>query len=332
MDDPVTAPAPVKPLTRLWIYVLRGGFVVVVAVWIFFEVKEAELAAAVGSVASDARTWLLVCAWIMLPTGLTLLWREQIRMVCGFAPSPDDAFRIQALAWAGRYLPGKAGLWIAKVGMLDDRRFPPGLLVATVVTEQVLFIIAGAMVGFALLALQAKHWLMEIKRLLDSGSFWISDVIGILIVMSLLGIAVAISARNGLRNWNRRAWSRLPGAAGLCVLLAGHGLLHLMLGLLTYPLLAYLLPASAESLGVWGTVGAVAMANVAGIAAIFAPAGIGVREIVLAFFFSAGSPVGDALAFAALLRVLTLIADAGFSTVAWSIPMMLKLRSDQKRA
>lgn len=339
MDDSAIASAPLKRLPGRALRLLRGVFALVVAVWIVHILQQAELSAALDRAAGDARTWLLVWAWMVVPAGLSFLWREQIRMGCGAAPKLADTFRIQALAWAGRYLPGKAGLWIAKVGMLEDRRFGPGQLLATVVTEQLLFVVAGALIGIALLVAQAGQWTPGMDTLLAVLENAFPGLPRALPAIALgtvaIGLALAalvIAGRHRLRAWKDGCEVRLPGLGGLGVLLAGHCLLHLMLGLATYPLLALLLPESAQALGVWGTAGAVAIANVAGIAAVFAPAGLGVREVVLAFFVSAGSTMGDALAFAALLRALTLFADVGFSAIAWSIPTMLNFRAARRPA
>lgn len=50
--------------------------------------------------------------------------------------------------------------------------------------------------------------------------------------------------------------------------------------------------------------------------AVFAPAGVGVREFVLALGLSPFLSIEDALALAAILRLLTVIADVAFSVVA----------------
>lgn len=323
MDHPAASPESLNG-GRRWLRLLQGAFALVVAAWLVHVLLRADLSLALGHAARDPRAWLLVGAWAVLPTGLALLWRAQIRLVTSIALDLGVTYRIQALGWAGRYLPGKAGLWIAKIGLLKGRQIGTGPLLSAVITEQVLFVLAGAAVGTVLLVLHADAWLPRLASIpVPAASRWLQVLVALAALSIGIG-AVAVLARIRWRDWIARLDLRLPHPRHLALLMLGHAMLHLVIGLATWALLERLLPGSAAALGLWGTVGAVALANVAGIAAVFAPAGLGIREVVLAFFLAGGSPLDAALSFAALSRALSLIADTGFSVLAWGLPVLLK--------
>ena len=92
-------------------------------------------------------------------------------------------------------------------------------------------------------------------------------------------------------------------------LLSGYASLHVIVGLAFYALLpaisgGYSLPPAGQAIGL------LAIAHVAGVLAVFAPSGLGVREAVLAVGLSASMPFEQGLVVAALLRGATLVADA----------------------
>ena len=69
-----------------------------------------------------------------------------------------------------------------------------------------------------------------------------------------------------------------------------------------------------------------AAANVAGILAFFAPAGLGVREAVLVAGLAPYLSAGDALGIAAILRVLTLLADLIFVSLTGGVALLARRR------
>ena len=117
--------------------------------------------------------------------------------------------------------------------------------------------------------------------------------------------------------------THLPPRSSWPGLILGHIGLHVLVGISLFPLLAALLPDAAVQLGLVGVIGALALANVSGILALFAPAGLGVRELVLAFILAVGGDYESALVVAVFVRVLTLLADVMFSLVAGSVGALI---------
>ena len=105
---------------------------------------------------------------------------------------------------------------------------------------------------------------------------------------------------------------------------------HLVVGIGSYPLLCALIPEAAP-LGATGMIGLLALANMAGILAIFAPAGMGVREAVFGLGLISFAPLPSVLAFAAVLRLLTLMADAVFFVLAGGVALLYRLRYQASR-
>ncbi|MDZ7790561.1 MAG: hypothetical protein U5L08_08740 [Xanthomonadales bacterium] len=270
-------------------------------------------------------TWVFVVGWILLPAGLGALWWWTLAFSTGARLPLAGLMVTQGMAWAGRYMPGKAGLVIAKLTVAREAGTSWRLLGRTVLAEQILFIIAGLCFAFVFLPFDAQ-WLHRLGDSWLSGSmlsslsegnqwFWRSLAIALLVGGGWL--ALAVSTR--MLSLPRLQTTRLKWALVLC----GHFLLHLLVGLAVYPLLSAMLPIAAGELGVLGVAAVFALANCAGILAIIAPAGLGVREAVLALCLSHGAGFDAALAVAAWVRVLTLIADGAFSGLAISAGWLL---------
>ncbi len=312
MDTPVARPATVKPGGRSGWWFWRAGYVLVVGAWLVWVVVATDFSRLAGASWSDGAAPVFILAWLLLPIGLGLLWRFSLG--CGsrvWLPWPLTA-RVQALAWAGRYLPGKAGMWIAKLSLVGRSGLDWRVLGHSLLVEQGVFVIAGGLLAALLLPWPNR----VLGHGMDSG--W-AEVLALaqaspVLVLSLV-VIVVLTAISVLIWLGRRGGLRLSAPVWLA-LLVGHGALHVVLGLGLYPLLAAVLPDAAAALGPWGTVGALAFANVAGILAVIAPAGLGVREAGLAALLLAWASWPDALAFAALARLLSVLADLAFVVFA----------------
>lgn len=270
---------------------------------------------------SQPALWVFVLGWALLPAGLAVLWRWNLAFNMNIRVSLAMCMSTQALAWAGRYLPGKAGLWLAKLGMLKSSGWNLKRLGHSVLVEQSLFLVTGLILGIFLLPWQVVLSLPAVVGLVPdaflewSNSVWWVPLVAVfcLLIFAIMIFAFHVLGKNlgGLIGWsNAPRW---------LLLALGHGALHVLVGLSLYPLVVVLLPGAAETLGISGVIAALALGNCVGILAIFAPAGLGVREAVLALCFSVDIGFASALSVAVFLRLLTLLADAGFAVFAWSL-------------
>lgn len=278
-----------------------------------------------GEAWTMASSWLFVAGWLLLPVGLAALWWWTLFFSAGARLPLAGLMVAQGMAWAGRYMPGKAGLLVAKLTVAREAGTSVRLLGRTVLAEQILFIIAGFCLAVIFLPINAQ-WLQSLEDYwpgvlmlssLPVDNQWLWRSLSIALLFGGAWLALALSTR--MLSLPRIPATRLKWALVLC----GHFLLHLMVGLAVYPLLAVMMPIAVGELGLLGVVAVFALANCAGILAFIAPAGLGIREAVLALFLSHGAGFEAALAAAAWVRVLTLVADAAFSALAVSVGWLL---------
>lgn len=251
---------------------------------------------------------LMVVAWITMVLVLGLLWKAWLGWAEGARLVAREWLPVQAMAWAGRYLPGKVGLLMGKLAMARHPRLGVRAISLSVLVEQLSFVVSGACVALLLLdptLLADGPWMppgIEAHR-------WLWSSVGVLAAVCVLAVAVAMCARalscgpSGLK------------AAKALALLLPHALPHLLVGLGFSALASAVYPELAD-VALAHKVAVLALAHVAGVLAVFAPAGIGVRELVLAVGLGGVLPMEDALLLAALLRVLTLIADGAVVALA----------------
>lgn len=244
---------------------------------------------------------LFVCAWILMVFLLGLLWSTWLRQAEGVGLGVSEWIPAQAMGWAGRYLPGKVGLFMGKLAMVRQQRLGMRALLLSVVVEQLGFVVAGACVALLLFSpgrLDAWDWFPA--GISAAWSWWMPAAV--LLAVVLMAASVGVSARllgsGGIPAKSMRA-------TGLLVLHAGP---HLLVGTAFYLLAVGLFPQVA-GFPVSHFVAVLALAHVAGVLAVFAPAGFGVREVVLAEGLRGILSFDEALLLAAVLRVLTLLGD-----------------------
>lgn len=326
--DPVAAKAETLSnraslLAGLW----RTGFTLLVVIWLGWLIINSDFPAGLDELLTDYRSWLFVVGWAVIPIGLGLLWRWQLRVTSGLSLSLPVTLKIQALAWAGRYLPGKAGLWIAKIALVRRGNVSAVMLTSTVLLEQLLFLVTGMLV-----AIIAFAWQMDASLQLLSTQLgrWQGAHVLLWAVLgwSLLALLVVTMYRKAyVKAYLEKIIAQLPPRSAwpslVLGLVLGHVALHVVVGISLYPLLTALCPDAAALLGLTGVVGVLALANTAGILAVFAPAGLGVRELVLAYFLAVDGDYETALVVAVYIRVLSMLADVAFSVLAGSVGMLL---------
>lgn len=266
--------------------------------------------------------WALFAAWpslrhwdvaTLLPGALAAMagWLVMVFLLgCGWAGALDawsglrlrlvEWLPMQISAWIGRYLPGKLGLLAGKM-QVCERGVGWKRVTGSVLSEQAAFV--GS--GLALSALALPYWL----PLMPAGAAWHPTAW----LLALMAPALVLA---GLGAWASgrqlpdadAAWSlRLLGWSTLAHMAAGAGF-HLLLASLI-----------ADPPGLMASIGLLAAAHTAGVLAIFAPAGLGVRELVIAAALAPVLGWPQATAITALQRALVVVADAGMAAAAVAI-------------
>jgi glycosyltransferase 2 family protein len=297
---------------------MRLAFLLLVVAWLVWALaSNPGNLEGLALVWKQPSAWLFLFGWMTIPAGLWILWRSQILLSTGYKLPWSTALSIQAVAWGGRYLPGKTGLWVAKTALTRRSGLGWRALGVSVLTEQLLFLIAGALIVLALVLSPESALLAQLP---DSFTSSFQTILGQPMIILVAVLAVVLAAMAGISIFLARLASDAVRAIGWQhwpLLLSGHIVIHLVAGLSLYPLVALMLPQSADTLGPLGVAGALALANIAGIAAVFAPAGLGVREAVLAAVLAVSVDYDQALSVAVVLRVITLFADALFAVGGW---------------
>jgi glycosyltransferase 2 family protein len=303
-----TTAAGGRPATRTALAVLRSpwvrwGFLAIaltLAVWYVLGNRAALARAAADLSAGDVGLVVLLGALYVWCT--LLAWRAVLADL-GSALSLRRAVAVFGISQLGKYVPG--GVWnvvaAAEVGAghgVPRSRSAVSMLVAVAVS-----VASGAAVGAAALpfvaadALGAWSWVV-----------WVSPVVVVVlappVLNRLIGLAVRVAGRGALEH--PMTWSGLGRAAAWSVagwLVAGLQLWVLCTGLG--------LPLTVRTFAL--ATGGWALAWTAGFLFVVAPAGAGVREVVLAAVL-AGVLSAPAATLAVLVsRVVLTVIDLAFA-------------------
>jgi hypothetical protein len=293
-------------------------FLLLLAPWAFIAYLFRDVGATLDSF-RDASVGPIVGALLLILLVLTTLALLWVRLVTHLNREPalsevPRLLRTFARSWLARYLPGKVWIYGARVIHTDASVSPARIVASSVVDEFALIVGTATVLGLA-----SWTW------------FLAGPVVGLLVLLTgLAAVVVAVSRLDQLsrlavrflgrrlpRRWEsvsqelQRAGEDPRLGVRATALFTGSYLLNNFAGGLAFVLVV----VSLSDIG-WGDVpllvGAYSLASVVGIAALFAPAGLGVREAVLAGFITpvVASPVAASVV--VLVRVLAIIADVLF--------------------
>jgi uncharacterized membrane protein YbhN (UPF0104 family) len=299
-----------RPVRRVLVRLGQLALTVVVTWFILERLGPGIGAMAASEVANVTPRWAwIAAACLLLAAGYAtsaLIWGRMVRDLGGPRLAPADAVRIYLVANLGRYVPGK--LWqIAGLALLArGKGVPPSVATAAAFVGQAVAL-AGAML-IALIALAQAP-----PPLAGLAPFALVGTAAVVLVVTIPGIF-----RPLLRLWMR--W--VPGDAPAEVPIGAlEGLRWLALYTLNwggYALAFWLLmrglslPGSPLVLGP-----AFAAAYVVGYLALFAPAGLGVREGAMVVLLSPIVGAGAAALAAVVARVWTTVVEVVPAGAFW---------------
>jgi hypothetical protein len=214
-----------------------------------------------------------------------------------------DAARIWTVSSLGKYIPGKVWAIAGMAMMARDRGVAPWVATGAAVLNQVLAVLAGAVVVGA-----------TGTSLLESRYPWINAGLALVLVASAGGILALLSpalVRRALGAFKVQVAEPATPAAGSVLLAAVANLVAWFGYGAALWLLARGVLAAAPSLG--ACIAAFTASYVAGLIAVIAPAGLGVREgvFILMLQGSMGAPAAAALAIAS--RLLLTVTEIGIA-------------------
>lgn len=299
-------------MARGWLRTAKAVYVAAVALalgWALFEVRGVlqNWPAWVGS----PGVYAFVAGWCAMAFLLGLGWARVVRGYLGVDLAVRDWLPIQSIAWAGRYLPGKIGLLAGKLPLLERDGVGWRSLGFSVLYEQLAFLVVGSAV--VLVSPLPFQWLLLPIAVTAPEGLWLRIAVAGSIVAAFLFASQHLARQAEV--------PRRPDGKDISVMIAIYVLAHVTVGIGFHLfILAFVEPAHAPVVAY--SIGLLAAANIAGILALFAPAGIGVRDGVLALGLSPLMPLQEALGLAALLRILTLVADLVFIAAGGGLARM----------
>lgn len=261
-------------------------------------------------------------SWAMLgvATGIGLLfrylgayiWRVILRALGasslpGFARTTD----VYAQAWMGRYIPGTV-TWIAgKVYLASSWGVSKSRLAVASVLEGGSQVLAITFVSFLLLGFDPR---LDVLSAPAKGGLLLLGVVVLVVLIprvfnTIMRQALALTGRHTVSDDLAINGSAVLRSFGLYVIGA------LTTGLSTYFVVRSIAP-DIDVTYLWFIIGSSGLATVAGMAAPFAPSGIGIRDGLQLILLSAIMPKELALAATVLLRLWSVFVDVVFFGLA----------------
>ncbi|MFQ6020152.1 MAG: hypothetical protein ACE5KW_05280 [Dehalococcoidia bacterium] len=260
--------------------------------------------------------------------GMALLWARLVAHLNRdlAVPSTVHLLRSFARSWLARYLPGKLWAYGARMVHTDASVTPRRIVASSLADELALVVgtaialglglwtwaVAGATAGLPVLLGALAVVIVAVSRL---------DYVTQL-ALRLLGRAMPQRWRSAGEELQRAADDPGLGLTASALFTVGYLLTNLLLGV-AFVLIVW----SVSDIG-WGDVtlliGGYNLAGVVSIIAFFAPAGLGVREGVLAGFLTpvVSAPVAASLAI--FMRLLTVLADVTFLALAEGVSLLVR--------
>lgn len=241
----------------------------------------------------------------MLGTGSTfLLWR-QILIGLGVDPPRSGSFRVFFVGQLGKYLPGSVWPVVAQMEFGKRKGIARRTMLAANALTLALNLAVGLILGAALLPLTSTRALPTFGWLY----LFLPFLLALLHPRAIPGLLDWLFQRMGRSPLGQRlAWSAMWRAAGWALLS------WVLLGLHLYALTSGLGVAGPRVLA--ATVGGFALAASAGILFIPAPAGVGIRDVVLIATLGVSMTGAQALAIGLASRVLLIVVDLLMAALA----------------
>ncbi len=100
---------------------------------------------------------------------LGILWSPLCFQITGLRMSPRNAFRVSAMAWMGRYVPGKIWALASKVYLSTNDKKQMVSVGTAVTVETLLFEVSGLFLAMIILPFYSKVKLMSLSAVVASG-------------------------------------------------------------------------------------------------------------------------------------------------------------------
>ncbi len=257
--------------------------------------------------------WLLLlstvirtCSLLMLP----LSWKALLDNFTGERLRADSLYKIYAKSWLGRYIPGKVAWVGGKIYLAAQEGIDTGVAVITSFLDSVLQVFSCMLVGtvFFLFTDTTKVSARTVYALYALTAAVIFCLLPP-VFNRLVGIAYRIIKHKSLEEryyMNGRALGKGIGIVTLSKLVSGIGTSVMILAL--YPALSF--GQFVFSIGVFSVSTAI------GMAALFAPAGMGVKESIQLLLLGIVAPREICALVVALVSIQSVVIDLAFYVIS----------------
>ncbi|KAF0655042.1 hypothetical protein L107_00945 [Cyanobium sp. Copco_Reservoir_LC18] len=232
---------------------------------------------------------------------------------CAIPVSRRDGFYMYNLAQLAKYVPGSIWQFVSRIAMLRARQAPATAIRDSILAENGWVVGSALLIGVVLLGLAQPAFYLRLLEALGRVPPTLALPLGAVLLALAGALAVALP-RLRRRSSRLLPWLirlRPPRAASLSLLL-GWAALGASFWLCLRPFLGAG-PAWPAVIGVY------CLAWVAGYLVPFAPAGLGVREVVLALALDPFLAADTSLVVVAVHRVLYLLVEVLLALVALAL-------------
>lgn len=233
---------------------------------------------------------------------LGFLWCRILGQISGRKTKVRPLLYAHFISWLARYTPGKIAQIASKIMLGESIGYRRGTLIASTFYENVFFI--GSGISAVMLCLGPAF----LKSALSSelSERWIV-IFAVVVVagMLLFSYLLPAMARHFFRDKAAGDWA-ISAKSTMSLFVAYH-FTHVAAGAGFYFLLTALVPQNSVTLA--EAIGILTAAHIGGILAFIVPAGLGVRESILALLLSSYMPMDQAVLVSLITRVWSTVAD-----------------------
>jgi uncharacterized membrane protein YbhN (UPF0104 family) len=226
---------------------------------------------------------------------------------CGVTLTARAAWRVYCLPQLGKYVPGRIASMVASTYLLKRE----GLSVTHALAAITVFMVAGILAGFICGMLFLPGALGVFSPLAQ-----VSLVTACVLLVLAFCSRFVWSCLNILLRWCRRpTLTQYPGSVVMITFLVGSVVRWAIYGYGYFELARGVFPLAASEAPLM--IAAITVSHFVGMLAIFAPAGIGVREGLLITMLDTGIGPGFATLYAAFSRLAMVVTDVLMIGSAW---------------
>ena len=291
--------------------IISKGTFLLVLIFVLIYIKDTDFKALLEI---QVNYWFISGVTLLILTSRFIMpfaWQEIIYQFEGKKIDSIDLLYIYAKSWMGRYIPGKI-VWVGgKISMSMDKGISKLTAVMASFIDSIFQIFSGFLIG--LLSL------VNIKYITDNGVR--PEMVFVLIAISLIfitptvfnkvtGAVYSFTKKKRFEKQHHLTWTTLIKSNGIIIF-------SKMIGALLLPMMVIAFGIEVSFLDFIYLMGVFSLSGAIGMAAFFAPAGLGVTEAVQIILLTPIIPKEYIISMVIIRRVVTIICDVLFYIICF---------------